>query len=328
MKISVALCTYNGAKYIEQQLKSILRQTVQPDEIVISDDGSSDDTLQRVEACLAGQKIECRILHNQGTHGVVGNFTNAILACSGELIFTSDQDDVWRKDKVEIMTACFEKDEKVMLAFSDAELVDGELHSLHRKLWDSLPYKGEPEDIFQRMLKGCIVTGAAMAFRKSLFEENAPVGEGWLHDGWLGICAAAEHAVVPIHESLILYRQHGMNSVGARDMALRERVRAFVRDLSSLEEIRENRYRRYHSARLALEKKLTEEDYRDLRECERFWEENLHLKKRFCFGGICRIVKNLCLRRYVKYYSGTLGAVRDLVSLFTKEEKNRSEQGK
>ena len=91
---SVALCTYNGEKYISEQIDSILIQTVPPKEIVVSDDGSTDNTLSVVEEIVKTAEVPIRIVHNNVKHGVAGNFYNAIKECTAGIIFTSDQDDV------------------------------------------------------------------------------------------------------------------------------------------------------------------------------------------------------------------------------------------
>ena len=113
------MCTYNGAEFLQAQLESILAQTRPPDEIVVCDDGSTDDT----EAVL--KRFSGLVLHlNKQNLGSVKNFEQAIGLCTGDIIALSDQDDVWREDKLHSIEQAFRKTPTAGLVFSDAEIVD------------------------------------------------------------------------------------------------------------------------------------------------------------------------------------------------------------
>ena len=224
MKISVAMCTYNGEKYIEEQLKSIIGQSRKPDEIVIFDDKSSDDTVRLAAEILSDSGIAVRINVNEKNLGVRASFEKCILACSGDIVFTSDQDDVWDKDKIKLFTEEFEKDPDCVFVFSNGELVDAQLKSLGSDVWSSLNLRraGLCDHVSQEKFRQLImyywaVPGTMMAFRKSLAERVFPIPEkGWLHDSWLAINAPAYGNVVSIDKPLTLYRQHGKNTVGVK----------------------------------------------------------------------------------------------------------------
>lgn len=124
---------YNGERYIAEQLNSILSQTIPPKEIIISDDGSKDQTLEIVDNLLSHCSVKYRIVKNTGTHGVTKNFCNAISRCSENIIFTSDQDDVWVNNKAEIILKIFENNNKALLVFTNGELVDQNLKLLNAK---------------------------------------------------------------------------------------------------------------------------------------------------------------------------------------------------
>src|SRR5262245_33463585 len=126
-KISIALCTYNGAKFLSSQLESYLVQTQMPDEVVVCDDRSNDQTVEILKAFAERAPFSVRVLVNDQNLGSTKNFEKAISLCSGEFIFLSDQDDIWNPDKIEKMTAPFENDPDVGLVFSDVELVDESL---------------------------------------------------------------------------------------------------------------------------------------------------------------------------------------------------------
>jgi len=98
--ISVAMCTYNGARYVREQLESIVRQTAAPDEVVICDDASTDRTAQIVEIFLAHSAMRVRLIRNTGTLGCTGNFQRAIRLCRGDIIVLADQYDIWKPEKV------------------------------------------------------------------------------------------------------------------------------------------------------------------------------------------------------------------------------------
>ena len=108
MRISVALCTHNGARYVTEQVESILRQTLPPDEIVLSDDASTDDTVALVRAALAAHpNVELRVFENDPALRVTKNFEQAVVACTGDLVALSDQDDIWAPDRLERIAEVF-----------------------------------------------------------------------------------------------------------------------------------------------------------------------------------------------------------------------------
>ena len=122
--ISVALCTYNGAPYLGEQLQSIAAQTRRPDEVVIFDDGSSDDTVARRAAVRRDGSFPVRVQVNPQNLGCRENFAACITACTGETIALSDQDDVWLPHKLERLTKALKEQPGAAFAFSDASLVD------------------------------------------------------------------------------------------------------------------------------------------------------------------------------------------------------------
>ncbi len=318
MKVSVALCTYNGEKYIEEQLTSILRQTRLPDEIVVSDDGSSDRTLEIVSSVLEGSGVELRILKNSGTHGVVGNFYNAMSSCSGDIIFTSDQDDFWREDKVELMLRPFVESEKNVLVFSNALLVDREGASLGGDLWSTLSYDPEKEekDMFGLLLNRCVVTGAAMALRKSLFELCGMAPEGWLHDGWMAVNAVILGNVCPINEQLLFYRQHGNNIVGAKKKTSLQRVKGYFKNAGEMEKTRHGRHLRYTAVLDFAGERLSPDDTERLKKCVEFWRGADSFGSQSGIRSFAWITKNLFNGNYGRYYTGARGAARDVATLF------------
>jgi glycosyltransferase involved in cell wall biosynthesis len=233
--VSVALCTYNGARFIDEQLRSILSQSLLPAEIVVADDGSTDGTVDRVsaiaaEAIAAGQNVDIRILDGLGGSGVTKNFERAISACRSELIALSDQDDVWLPGRLALQVAQFDSRPDLTLLFGDARLVDANGQPLGVRLLETLEV-GEAvrNDVhaggaFAVLLRRNIVTGATLIFRRSLLGAALPLPPEWVHDEWLAILAAAIGTVDLIEDEVTDYRQHGNNQIGVRAPTLRNKI--------------------------------------------------------------------------------------------------------
>src|SRR6266849_8380108 len=137
--VSVALCTYNGARYLTPQLASILSQTLSPDELVICDDGSEDGTLDLLRAFSQTARFAVRIFENQHARlGSTKNFEKAIELCTGDLIALADQDDVWRPHKLDHLCRSLGENPSAGYAFSDAELVSATGRGLGQTLWNSV----------------------------------------------------------------------------------------------------------------------------------------------------------------------------------------------
>jgi len=237
LSISVALCTFNGARFIEEQLQSILGQSSRPQQIVISDDASTDGTLDVVASVVNADAVgaptdpvDVTILRNAKPLGVARNFEKAIRASTGDLIALSDQDDVWHPDRLSRAAEEFGLRLDLDLIFSDARLVDANGASLERSLFEVLEiteadrialHSGDAIPIF---FKRNIATGATMMFRRRLLETALPFATNWVHDEWLAIVAASTGRVDIVDDALIDYRQHGSNQIGVHYPSLRRKV--------------------------------------------------------------------------------------------------------
>ncbi len=171
MKISVAMCTYNGALYLAEQLKSIANQTRLPNELIVCDDGSTDDTLSILKKFNESSPFTVKMYCNRLRLGPTKNFEQAIQLCNGDIIFLSDQDDVWLPGKLEKLMKVFEDYPKAGYVFSDALVVDNELNPLGYTMWERILFTGRQRLRFKKghqleiLLKHNVVTGATMAFR-------------------------------------------------------------------------------------------------------------------------------------------------------------------
>jgi glycosyltransferase involved in cell wall biosynthesis len=227
--VSVALCTYNGERYVAQQVRSILEQTRPVDQLVVSDDGSRDTTVAVVEAVIEQVRAEepartpvVVMLRAVQPAGVVGNFERALEACTGDLIALSDQDDVWHADRIDRMLAALDRAPDVTLLHGDARLIDAEGSALGVTLFEALGVSAaERAEIaagreFDSLLRRNLVTGATTLLRRSVRDAALPVPEGWIHDEWLAIVAAATGRTALVEQVVTDYRQHGANQIGAR----------------------------------------------------------------------------------------------------------------
>jgi|AKZA01.1.fsa_nt_gi Glycosyltransferases involved in cell wall biogenesis len=217
MKISVAMCTYNGSKHVIEQLESIVHQTQKVDEIVICDDCSSDDTVKIVDAYLHNKQIDYKIINNQANLGFIKNFHQVISKCTGDIIFFADQDDTWNLEKVKKIGAVFEKDKQALLVFSDGNITDENL-IYQKKLLASLQYQSDflkdKYIAFERLIADNYVTGAAAAIRRELLNLAQPFSQVTAHDYWFAVIAALYDGLRCVDEPLFNYRQHESNTIG------------------------------------------------------------------------------------------------------------------
>jgi len=211
--ISVCIATYNGEKYIAEQLKSILQQLDTKDEIIISDDHSKDKTLQVIRDL---EDVRIKIFMNEKEKGYSKNFENAINKASGDIIFISDQDDVWMHNKVQVMVEALSKSS---LAIHNASIVDENLNLIHNSHFDLYDVK---KGFWINFLKTRYI-GACMAFKKEILEKALPFPDNQklcAYDYWLTLIAEYYYKVELIQEPLIRYRRHLSNaSTGGKKSA-------------------------------------------------------------------------------------------------------------
>ncbi|WP_294248494.1 glycosyltransferase [uncultured Chryseobacterium sp.] len=222
MTISVALCTYNGEKFLEEQINSILDQTIAVHEIVVCDDRSTDATLSILDNYLETYPEVFKIFRNDTTLKSVKNFEKAISLCTGDIIFLADQDDYWYKDKVETILNFFNHHRNINVICTNGHAIDNESRFLenHFVTWDVfLQFTNETSNfsLFDFLIqKGNFATGASMAFRKSIKDFILPIPEikGFHHDEYIALVAASNDEIAFIGEKLINYRIHSSQQVG------------------------------------------------------------------------------------------------------------------
>ncbi|HXF45302.1 MAG TPA: glycosyltransferase family 2 protein [Burkholderiaceae bacterium] len=233
-KVSIALCTFNGERFVREQLESIWRQTRLPDEIVAVDDASADGTWAVLARCAAESPVPIRLMRNPQRLGYAQNFERAISLCAGEIVFLCDQDDVWMPEKIALMCVPFERDTSVMLVHSDALLVNAELKPLGVRLFRALGLTSaeraeeDSGNAFALLLKRNIVTGATCAIRREVYAHATPFDPNFVHDEWLALHAALRGRLVRLEQPLIRYRQHQANQIGAPPLGSVARTRRLL----------------------------------------------------------------------------------------------------
>lgn len=219
-RISVAMTTFQGERHVREQLESILHQSRTPDEIVVSDDASTDNTWRIVTQLAKRSGVPIRLHRQERNVGLRINVEAAIGATSGTVIVLADQDDIWEEDKVETLAAAFD-DADVMLWFSDAALIDDTGVLTGRTAWEAIHFPTEERERvvagtgLRRLLYGMTVTGSTMAFRRDLTTLALPLPTAldgsdhlYLHDGWLAVLADLRGRIVVEDSPLTRYRQH------------------------------------------------------------------------------------------------------------------------
>ncbi|MDE3022538.1 MAG: glycosyltransferase family 2 protein [Pseudomonadota bacterium] len=225
MKISVCMATFNGGRFISEQLDSIRMQIESSDEIIIVDDASSDDTVERIRSC---HDDRIRIIEHEINLGVVQSFQQALEEATGDIIFLSDQDDLWKKDKVRTVCDIFQSQPETTLVLSDAEILDETGRVTMTSFYALLgaPFK---HTVFANLAKNRYM-GCVMAFRRTMLNLILPMPAGLpMHDVWIGLLNSIYGKVYFEGRPLIGYRRHQANasqiSASSLGCILRWRIR-------------------------------------------------------------------------------------------------------
>lgn len=326
--ISVALCTFNGGKYILEQLQSIALQTLLPGEVIICDDLSTDDTIAEVEKFKASNPpFSIQVYSNGSRAGITANFFKAINLCKGEFIALCDQDDVWLPEKLATVVEYFKKpgNEKVQVVFSDLLLVNENLHSLNRTMWQRVNFVGNNRERWDNnavefmLHAGNVVTGAATVLRSSFKERMASFASHSfriiLHDYAIALAAGLDDSIAYIEKPLVLYRQHTAQQLGARDFRL-----PFAKKLKLIKQLGSRQYKQ--KVLLRFREKLEDLSATGINEHNsEYYRLGLeHLRKRTSkmrswFHKLAMLTPEFTKGRYSTYvHSAVLGYLNDLLT--------------
>jgi glycosyltransferase involved in cell wall biosynthesis len=204
MKISIAMATYNGARFIEEQLRSFVKQTRRPDELVISDDGSTDATGEIISQFATSAPFPVCCFQNTGSPGYTGNFSSAIERTTGDLVFLSDQDDVWLPSKLANVERLARTHPDKLLFINDAAMAHRDLRPTGLTKLGQIRSLGLGDETF--------VMGCCCGVRRQLLTFGMPIPEGFHgHDNWLVGLSNGLGATLIHEEVLQLYRRHDQN---------------------------------------------------------------------------------------------------------------------
>jgi glycosyltransferase involved in cell wall biosynthesis len=239
IRISIALCTYNGARFLPEQLESIAAQTRLPDELVVCDDGSADESTEIVRRFARNARFPVRLESNETNLGSVKNYEKAVGLCHGEIIGLADQDDIWKPQKLLRLSIALQENPRAGYVFSNGEIIDERGSLLGMNLWESVRFHGTLQNGFfetgqlASLLRRAAATGATMAFRANLKDILLPISPCLVHDHWISLLASCVGWYgVPVSERLIEYRQHEGQQIGVRRRSVVEKVR-WAREVGS-----------------------------------------------------------------------------------------------
>ena len=237
--VDIVLATYNGEKYLSEQLDSLIAQTYQNWRLLISDDGSSDTTLSIVEKYI---KIDTRIIlvNKKRQGGVVKNFAKALEFATADYIMFSDQDDYWLAEKISHLKGILEEKERLignipLLVFSDLVVVDEDLKILKGSFFSDNGLNPKYNFDTRFLLWRSTVYGCTVMFNKSLYDVATPlVFDVTMHDQWFALMASLKGHVLYSPLSHVFYRQHANNVVGAKEKHFMERLKSMLTSIRKI----------------------------------------------------------------------------------------------
>ncbi|MHB9073702.1 MAG: glycosyltransferase family 2 protein [Desulfobaccales bacterium] len=317
--ISIALCTYNGEQFLPEQLNSFLAQTRQPDELVVCDDGSTDQTMEILEKFKRKAPFPVSLYINEQNLGFRRNFEKAMSLCQGNLIAFSDQDDIWLPEKLKAVEQIFEKYPSAGYAFHDAFLVDEEMNWLGLSLWDKYNFSFQLKNHFNPgefvkyyMCLGQTILGATITMNAKLREYLLPLPDHWAHDSWIAFAGSLNMEVIALSKKLNKYRQHSHQLFGVSTSLLGRYKQAKKADNSIFKGQaigwKEAMTRLSSDIRLTCDKDILRQVSNKIN----------HLEVRGNLTGsilhkLPIIVKEIKNRRYHRYSNGWKSAIRDLL---------------
>ena len=214
MKISVVLATYNGARFLDSQLKSIIKQSLVPNEVIICDDRSTDNTIEMLEDLQ--KQFNLKILRSEVNRGLIQNFKWGISKVpSDHFIALCDQDDIWEKDKLQLNVeaiTCIDTPDIPCMTYSDLMVIDEHEKIKEQSFWHTTG-RGNYEHCLETLLFGNFVSGCTMLMNPALrqFSEDIPNSLKQNHDSWLALVAFSMGKVSALDRPLVKYRQHSTN---------------------------------------------------------------------------------------------------------------------
>lgn len=324
MTASVVLACRDGARFLEEQLASIRDQTQVPDELVVCDDGSTDDSRRVLADFARTSGLRTILLHFETSRGVKSAFRAAIEHAAGEIVFFCDQDDVWEPFKVERYTEAARREPELVLVASDSRVIEEGGRELCETIWGRLRVR--PREVrlanagqgFRVLLRHPFLPGHGMAVRRDALERMLPFPSEWNYDSWVQVLAAAIGPIKLLEESLCRHRLHSRQSVGVARESLSRKARAGGESGhdSLLAQRDSMRILRRKIEEMAAEREAHEVALVMLvDERIRLLEARAELRVAGRAGGARILVRELLAGRYHRVGRGWLAVARDLVAL-------------
>ena len=244
--ISIALCTFNGERYLDNLLDSLRKQTILPNELVIYDDGSFDSTIELLHTFQSSAPFNVSIIINSEHLGVTHNFEAALSACNGEYIALCDQDDVWEPDKLERLLNLVKKmetepDNGPYFAHSDLELTDSKLNKTGLSFLEHQDLKPPEKQQYKILIAQNYIPGCSTLFSRDLLEYALPIPEtAVMHDWWLALIASMAGKIGYEPSRTVLYRQHDANVLGSEARFSMATLRKIIAIRPALKIIKKN----------------------------------------------------------------------------------------
>ncbi len=321
--ISVAMCTFDGSRYLPAQLQSIAAQERLPDEVVICDDGSSDGSDGIIADFAQKVPFPVRAERNKHNLGSTKNFELAISLCQGSVIALADQDDIWYRHKLKRIQEFFMRADAPVAVFSDADLVDDDSKLIGSRLWGSFLFGPREQRRFANgealniLVKHPVVTGATMAFRKAFREFLLPIPADHVHDSWIAFLLAACGAFDPISEPLMQYRRHSNQQIGPGHATLWGRFQS-ARSTGPL--FYQQETDRFFQLYERLERRHADFPYaeRALREIKKKISHREHRARlpRASVARIPKVLREMVNGGYWRYSEGWQSVAKDVADLF------------
>jgi glycosyltransferase involved in cell wall biosynthesis len=314
-RVEVVLCTYNGAAFLRAQLQSLADQSTPAECVTISDDGSSDATVE-ISRSFKG-RLNVQLSETESRLGATGNFSRALSQARGELILLCDQDDIWHSNKIERLLGEMAQYPEALLIHSDARIIDRSGTVSDRTLFSRLLI---PPNEFQRydggdvlavLLRRNVVTGCTAALRRRLLDDALPIPDGYWHDEWLALIAAAVGTIRRIDEPLIDYRVHSQNQAGLRGVAFATRFAAATSKRGDHHAERARKLDLLAGRLRSLGPRVPADRLRLVEECRRHWHERASLPRKRLLR-IPIVWRNLKSGAYSRFSAGWRSAQRDL----------------
>lgn len=302
MKISVVMATYNGMKYLEQQLDSIKNQTISPDEVIISDDASNDGTFEYLQNYISNNSLKnWSLIKNDNNIGWINNFYKLFEQCSGDIVFCADQDDIWKNDKIELMTKAMESNPNILVLGGNIEYLYEHKSNKKKSLQNFQNFNNIKQVPFNEKFYLTHKPGCATCFRKSIMDYIIEMrSENYPHDRLIWNIGCLLDSAYLIENIVITQRRHPQSAM-VRKKVENNRVKEIKIELQNILHCQHflNKYKRDDISKVQI-----------IQNAIIFFQNRINLFKSRKLKYLLRLVKLL------KYYPRKRSIIADILFLY------------